>query len=77
MDDRKSTTGFVFYMGDNAFTSVSKKQSIVTLFTCEVEYVAATSCVCHVIWLRITGVEFDTRGADQDFRQQQVGNSFG
>ena len=25
MDDRKSTTGFLFYMGDTAFTWVSKK----------------------------------------------------
>jgi len=31
---------------------MSKKQPIVTLSTCEAEYVAATSCVCHVIWLR-------------------------
>lgn len=52
IDDRKSTTGFVFYMGDAAFTWTSKKQPIVTLSTCEAEYVAATSCVCHAIWLR-------------------------
>nr|KYP66220.1 Retrovirus-related Pol polyprotein from transposon TNT 1-94 [Cajanus cajan] len=52
MDDRKSTSGFVFYMGDTAFTWMSKKQPIVTLSTCEAEYVAATSCVCHAIWLR-------------------------
>ncbi|KAM1744384.1 hypothetical protein ACFX11_011278 [Malus domestica] len=51
-DDRKSTTGFVFFMGDTAFTWMSKKQPIVTLSTCEAEYVAATSCVCHAIWLR-------------------------
>ncbi|KAM2065116.1 hypothetical protein EV1_027912 [Malus domestica] len=51
-DDRKSTTGFVFFMGDTAFTWMSKKQQIVTLSTCEAEYVAATSCVCHAIWLR-------------------------
>ena len=30
-DDRKSTTGFVFFMGDTAFTWLSKKQPIVTL----------------------------------------------
>ncbi|XP_070682343.1 uncharacterized mitochondrial protein AtMg00810-like [Malus domestica] len=48
-DDRKSTTGFVFFMGDTAFTWMSKKQPIVTLYTCEAEYVAATSCVCHAI----------------------------
>ena len=52
MDDCKSTTGFVFYMGDNAFTWVSKKHTIVTLSTYEAEYVAATSCVFHAILLR-------------------------
>ena len=51
MDDCKSTTSFVFYMGDTAFTRVSKKQPIVTLSTCEAEYVVATSCVFHAIWL--------------------------
>ena len=52
MDDRKSTTGFVFFMGDTAFIWMSKKQPIVILLTCEAEYVATTSCVCHAIWLR-------------------------
>ncbi|KAL5861181.1 hypothetical protein ACOSQ4_002477 [Xanthoceras sorbifolium] len=52
IDDRKSTSGFVFFMGNTAFTWMSKKQPIVTLSTCEAEYVAATSSVCHVIWLR-------------------------
>jgi len=52
VDDRKSTIGYVFFMGDIAFTWCSKKQSIMSLSTCEVEYVAATSSVCHTIWLR-------------------------
>ena len=39
-------------MGHTSFTWTSKKQPIVTLSTCEAEYVAATSCVCHAIWLR-------------------------
>ncbi|WZZ79037.1 hypothetical protein YC2023_099609 [Brassica napus] len=52
VDDRKSTSGFVFFIGETAFTWMSKKQPIVTLSTCEAEYVAATSCVCHAIWLR-------------------------
>ncbi|KAE8671027.1 hypothetical protein F3Y22_tig00112000pilonHSYRG00251 [Hibiscus syriacus] len=52
IDDRKSTSGYVFFMGDTAFTWLSKKQPIVTLSTCEAEYVAASWCVCHAIWLR-------------------------
>ena len=46
-DDRNSTIGFVFYKGDTAFTWMSKKQPIVTVSTCEVEYVATTFGVCH------------------------------
>ncbi|RDX64406.1 hypothetical protein CR513_57040, partial [Mucuna pruriens] len=41
-----------FFMGDCAFTWNSKKQVIVTLSTCKVEYVTTTSCTCQVIWLR-------------------------
>ncbi|KAK2980783.1 hypothetical protein RJ640_009568 [Escallonia rubra] len=52
VDDRKITTEFIFYFGETAFTWTSNKQSIVTLSTCEAEYVAATSTVCHAIWLR-------------------------
>ncbi|KAE8735514.1 hypothetical protein F3Y22_tig00000340pilonHSYRG00533 [Hibiscus syriacus] len=52
VDDRKSTSGYVFFLGDTTFTWISKKQPVVTLSTCEVEYMAARSCVCHVIWLR-------------------------
>ena len=52
IDDRKSTSGFVFFMGNTAFTWSSKKQPIVTLSTCEAEYVAASSCVTHAVWLR-------------------------
>ena len=48
-NDRKNTTGLVFYMGDTTFTWISKKQPIVTLSTCEAEYVVITSNVCHAI----------------------------
>ncbi|KAL0537088.1 hypothetical protein IC582_026058 [Cucumis melo] len=51
-NDRKSTSGYVFFIGNTAFTWSSKKQPIVTLSTCEAEYVAAASCVCHAVWLR-------------------------
>ncbi|KAJ8646248.1 hypothetical protein MRB53_007996 [Persea americana] len=58
-DERNSTTRYVLYLGTIAFTWVSKKQSIVALSTCEVEYVAASAAVCEAIWLRNLLEEFD------------------
>ena len=52
IDDRKSTSVYVFFMGNTTFSWLSKKQLIVALSTCEAEYVAASWCVCHAIWLR-------------------------
>ncbi|KAL4030992.1 hypothetical protein IC575_009247 [Cucumis melo] len=51
-NDQKSTSGYVFFLGNTTFTWNSKKQPILTLSTCEAEYVAAASCVCHAVWLR-------------------------
>ncbi|GAB2277331.1 hypothetical protein Dimus_039228 [Dionaea muscipula] len=52
VDHRKSTTGFVCFLGETAFSWVSKKQLIVALSSTESEYIAAASCVSHVLWLR-------------------------
>ena len=49
---RKSTSEYVFFMGSTMFTWLSKKQPIVTLSTCETEYVAASWSVYHAVWLR-------------------------
>ena len=52
VDERKSTTCYVFFLGNRVFSWSSKKQPIITLSTCEAEYVTASSRVCHIIWLR-------------------------
>jgi hypothetical protein len=52
LDDRKSTTGYLYMLGSGAISWSSKKQPIVTLSTTEAEFVAAASCVCQGIWLR-------------------------
>lgn len=51
VDDRKSTTGVVYYFGSNLVTWVSQKQKTVALSSCEAEYIAATTAACQGIWL--------------------------
>jgi len=49
VDERKSTTGYVFFLDNTVFSWSLKKQAIVTLSTCEAKYVAASSGVFHTI----------------------------
>ncbi|MCH81938.1 hypothetical protein A2U01_0002732 [Trifolium medium] len=46
IDDRKSTSGYVFKFGSSDISWSSKKQPIVILSTTEVEFVAAASFMC-------------------------------
>ena len=52
LDDRKSTSGYVFLMSSGAVSWSSKKQPVVTLSTTEAEFIAAASCACQAVWLR-------------------------
>jgi hypothetical protein len=43
-DDRNSTSGGCFYVGNNLVAWMSKKQASISLSTAEAEYIAASSC---------------------------------
>ena len=43
VDDRKSTSGGCFYLGNNLVSWISKKQNSVSLSTAEAEYIATGS----------------------------------
>ncbi|GAU12447.1 hypothetical protein TSUD_229810 [Trifolium subterraneum] len=51
LDDRKSTSGYVFMIGTKVVSWSSKKQPIVTLSTTEAEFIAAANSACQGIWL--------------------------
>ncbi|XP_068490452.1 secreted RxLR effector protein 161-like [Phaseolus vulgaris] len=52
-EDSKSTSGYVFLLSSGAVSWMSKKQPIVALSTTEVEFVAAATCACQAIWIRM------------------------
>ena len=52
LDDRKSTSEYVFMMGAGAISWSSKKQPIVTLLSTKAKFVVATTCAYQAIWLK-------------------------
>jgi hypothetical protein len=64
VDDRKSTSGVLFYLGSSPVSWFTQKQKSVAISTCEAEYMAETSASCKGIWLgrllsELLDVEFE------------------
>ncbi|MCH85254.1 putative gag-pol polyprotein [Trifolium medium] len=51
-DDRKSTSGGCFFLGNNLISWFSKKQNCVSLSTAEAEYIAAGSSCSQLVWMK-------------------------
>ncbi|KFK27017.1 hypothetical protein AALP_AA8G323700 [Arabis alpina] len=52
VDDGRSTSGHVFYLGSSPITWTSQKQPTVALSSCEAEFMAATETAKQAIWLK-------------------------
>ncbi|KAG6473560.1 hypothetical protein ZIOFF_067477 [Zingiber officinale] len=50
--ERKSTSGYAFFIGSSVFFWSSKKQSVIALSTAEAEYIPTSNCATQAIWLR-------------------------
>jgi len=63
IDDWRSTSEEVFYLGECLVSCVIKKQSWISLSTAEAEYIATTICCTQVLWMKQTltdiQVEYD------------------
>lgn len=51
LEKRKSTSGVLFFYGGNAVSWSSQKQKVVSLSSCESEYIAAATGACQGVWL--------------------------
>ena len=52
VDDRKSTLGRCFYIGNCLVAWMSKKQNFVSLSTAKAEYIVAGSCCSQLLWIK-------------------------
>lgn len=51
LETRKSTEGYVFFLGGGAVSWRSKKQPVIATSSCEAEYISAFSAAKEAIWL--------------------------
>jgi hypothetical protein len=59
VDDRRSTTGSLFFYGRCSISWQSQKQKSTTLSSCQAEYMAASTTSCQAVWLgRLIGELF-------------------
>ena len=52
LDERKSTSGYVFLLNNGAISWSSKKQSCIALSTMEAEFVVFSAAVQEAVWLK-------------------------
>jgi hypothetical protein len=52
LEDRRSTTRFVFMIGGGTISWSNKREPIITLSTMEAEYMANTQATKEAIWIQ-------------------------
>lgn len=62
IDDRKSTSGTIFFLSTSPISWQSQKQRVVAQSSCEAEYIAAATASCQGVWMwrllnDITGIQ--------------------
>ena len=51
VDDRKSTSGLILFYGSKLIAWNCSKQKVITLSSCEAEYISSKMVVCQGIWI--------------------------
>nr|GEW54437.1 hypothetical protein [Tanacetum cinerariifolium] len=61
LNDYKSTSGGLQFLGDKLVSWSSKKQNCTTMSTAEAEYVSLSACCAQVIWMRTQLLDYEYR----------------
>ena len=54
IDEKKSTSGGAFFLGESLVSWISKKHTSISLSTTEAKYIAAIECCTQVEWMKQT-----------------------
>jgi hypothetical protein len=63
VDERKSTSGGAFFLGDSLVAWLSKKKSSISLSTTEAEYIVVATCCTQVLWMIQTLADLEVKYA--------------
>jgi hypothetical protein len=74
LDNRKSTTGVLFFHGRSPISWQSTKQRVVALSSCEAEYIATATAAYQGVWLARLLLEL--RDAEVQVQVLRVDNKF-
>ena len=61
MDERKSTSGGAFFLGDSLVSWLSKKQGSISLSNTKAEYIAIATCCTQVSWMIQTLADLEVK----------------
>ena len=61
VDERKSTSGGAFLLGDSLVAWLNKKQGSISLSTTEAKYIVVATCCTHVLWMNWTLVDLEVK----------------
>jgi hypothetical protein len=61
VDERKSTSGVAFFLGDSLVAWLSKKQGSIFLSTIEAEYIVVATCCTQVLWMIQTLADLEVK----------------
>jgi hypothetical protein len=61
VDERKSTSGGAFFLGESIVAWLSRKQGSISLSTTEAEYIVDSTCCTQVLWMIQTLVDLEVK----------------
>jgi hypothetical protein len=61
VDERKSTSGGAFLLGNSLVSWLSKKKGSISLSTTKAEYIAAATCCTQVLWMIQTLLDLEVK----------------